>query len=519
MTDDTPAPTETTGIEHKGHIPGRKTYNRLGSIEAGDEADSIEASSFVGKDVTVLFEGTIWKLNSDGDPQNPDHWLKRKMWLTNRGGFFYYSKKTNAPLGRPVAGLKIVQVEGFDQETPYAKQYCFEVHPPPIGDEPLPPTTLSTDTDEQRQGWVKCFKEFENEDSGGERELFDTRSSRSREKRKRMNAFTHMESQRPASAQGGQEGICHKPSQKSEANVQTKAIRRDSQINFAEKLNTTLILDWDDTIFPTTWIREDCGLNWRFSIDQQLEEGERRSVIEDLLGKLAERLEGFFNEAVPVSNIAIVTLAKRPWVEQSAKNFLPRLWKIVEDNNFPVIYAQEGIETGMQKEYAKDEFKSEEQVENFWTRVKSKAIIKEVERYNQSYGGQSWKNVISFGDSDFERYGTIAATNGYMKERLGEEKITKDGSTMEGVNEEGHRFKVRTKTVKMLDEPTVEELTAQIVLLKKWVQAIVARDDGFDVEIEDTEDDETLQEMHKEMTGLEESLSWAELAGMASAAS
>jgi len=42
-------------------------------------------------------------------------------------------------------------------------------------------------------------------------------------------------------------------------------------------------------------------------------------------------------------------------------------------------------------------------------------IVRKVEEAHASYDGQSWKNVISFGDSDFERYGTIAAAQGYMR--------------------------------------------------------------------------------------------------------
>lgn len=481
-----------------------KVINRHGSIEAGDEADCIDASAFVAKDVQIVYEGTIWKLNSDGDPQNDTHWLKRKMWLTNRGGFFYYSKKTNAPLGRPVAGLKIVKVDGGDRG--YAKKFCFEVHPPALGDEPLPPTTLATDAEGLRENWCKSFAQFEDEDLS-QSTLFDTKKSNAtKEKRKRMNAFGVTD------GTSSQIGVNRTASMKSDI-MRTK--RRDSQNTFAEKLSTTMILDWDDTIFPTTWVREDCGLNWKFSIDQQLEEGERRSVIEGLLANLHAGLEGFFDEAIATCNISIVTLAKRPWVETSAKNFMPELWKIVEKYDLPIIYAQEGIDKGMSKEYAKDEFKSDEQVENFWTRVKSRAIIREIEKYHGAYEGQTWKNVISFGDSDFERYGTIAATNGYMKDKLEADQITQNGCTLEGIDKDGHYLKVRTKTIKMLDEPTVEELTAQIMLIKQWVASIVARDDGFDLEIDNTEDDEELQKMHKEMTGLEdEKLCWAELAGM-----
>ena len=102
--------------------------------------------------------------------------------------------------------------------------------------------------------------------------------------------------------------------------------RRNSQAGYAEKNNTALILDWDDTIFPTTWVRDDCGalgvpiqgwlsvlwfavstncgcqgMNWRLPLDQQLErEGRRRPIIQGLLAKLLDSIVG-----VPPSQISL----------------------------------------------------------------------------------------------------------------------------------------------------------------------------------------------------------------------
>lgn len=59
--------------------------------------------------------------------------------------------------------------------------------------------------------------------------------------------------------------------------------------------------------------------------------------------------------------------------------------------------------------------------------------------------------MISIGDSDFERVGTQNAMENYMRE-TGIESA--DGKLVD-VN--GHMYKVRTKTFKMLDEPTVED--------------------------------------------------------------
>jgi len=290
--------------------------------------------------------------------------------------------------------------------------------------------------------------------------------------------------------------------------------RRTSQDSFADQLHTTLILDWDDTIFPTTWIQNDCGLNWRVPIDEQVA-GQRRTFIKAQLSKLSAQLEVFFEKACASAQVVIVTLAKPPWVETVAKNFLPKVWTLVmEKYKLRVAYAQDGITEEMKREYAKDEFKSDEQVMSFWTRTKSAAIAKEIEANSQRYGGQSWKNIISFGDSDFERYGTMEATQQYMRSFLKPSEIEEGAPTLEGVDSEGHYRRVRTKTVKMLDEPTIEELVAQITLLARWLEPVVRKDEGFDIEFTTSDSDTVLNDLHYQVTGERDNLKWAELAGI-----
>merc|ERR1719161_1317355 len=47
-------------------------------------------------------------------------------------------------------------------------------------------------------------------------------------------------------------------------------------------------------------------------------------------------------------------------------------------------------------------------------RLKAIAISRELNRFYSQYKGQSWKNVISIGDSNTERYGTLGATHAYV---------------------------------------------------------------------------------------------------------
>lgn len=60
----------------------------------------------------AVFQGTLWKLNADGNADDPAHWLKRDMWIAEGGGgFCYFSQKESKRLvlldGSLVAGAEI----------------------------------------------------------------------------------------------------------------------------------------------------------------------------------------------------------------------------------------------------------------------------------------------------------------------------------------------------------------------------------------------------------------------------
>mmetsp|Transcript_67834 Transcript_67834/g.196214 ORF Transcript_67834/g.196214 Transcript_67834/m.196214 type:complete len:406 (+) Transcript_67834:33-1250(+) len=290
--------------------------------------------------------------------------------------------------------------------------------------------------------------------------------------------------------------------------------RRNSQLVFAEKLHTTLVLDWDDTIFPTTWVREE--LDWRFPLRQQpgMRSGPRLEAITGYLAKHFVRAEEFLLDAARQSNVFIVTLAKRPWVEISMDRFMPELKEVMNQNKFKVIYAQEcADQSAIARHFSKGTDDPEEDIA-FWSTIKGTAIAKELDEVHNREG-ISWKNVISFGDSDFERYGTISAGQEYINRETKGGTLLNNGSTPEGVSKDGHVKRLRLKTVKMLDKPTILELTAELVLLKSWLPHIIRRDSGFDLEIEGTDDDGQLVDLNRRVTGAEDPrLSWRELAGM-----
>merc|ERR1712012_1123855 len=103
-----------------------------------------------------------------------------------------------------------------------------------------------------------------------------------------------------------------------------------------------------------------------------------------------------------------------------------------------------------------------------WTAVKAAAIGAECERCYSRYPGQTWKNVLSIGDSDFERQGTVdvikrwCAANAQVAYQL-----------------------PRTKTVKFLDDPTCDEVADQLKLMTAWLPELVQRDEGFSIDLDE----------------------------------
>jgi len=258
---------------------------------------------------------------------------------------------------------------------------------------------------------------------------------------------------------------------------------------FAHPSQTFIVLDWDDTLFPTTYVRDDLGLCWQTPMRSQRLESREKAEITRNLQKCADSCCALLRAASRCGKVVLVTLAKNPWVKVSCENFFQSVGALIQELDVPIIYAQEG----QQVDYDKSEMSTSEDIERFWSGVKGKAIAKELGEFYSQYDGQSWKNVISIGDSDFERLGTQQATRGYMKQT--------GISRSKTIEVSGHVYKVRTKTFKMLDQPTVEELTVELAMLQKWLPLMVGLDNSFDVNLNDLEDPVTLRRIERTLRG------------------
>jgi len=102
-------------------------------------------------------------------------------------------------------------------------------------------------------------------------------------------------------------------------------------------------------------------------------------------------------------------------------------------------------------------------------RWKEVAFEQEIGGFYSRYQHQSWKNIISIGDSVFER----------------------DAVRRVVPNRHSTKKKCRTKTLKLFDDPGIEDLIAQVKVVRDVLCTMVQYDGDLDIELseEDLHDD------------------------------
>lgn len=202
---------------------------------------------------------------------------------------------------------------------------------------------------------------------------------------------------------------------------------------------TIIFLDWDDTLFPTSSvIRESNG---SFNIrEDQLQQLEHNAVV----------VRDFIRTACSLGRVAIVTLARRPWVEHAASACLPGVdWQAeLEFLNIPVVYARETVAKLDQK------LALQEEGVDTYVLCKTRAMMKVIKKlYGKACPADL--NVISIGDSNIEA------------EAAREITWSMDGDHT-------------CKTVKLRAEPsTIDELSKEIEELTAWISSVACFSGDF----------------------------------------
>lgn len=97
----------------------------------------------------------------------------------------------------------------------------------------------------------------------------------------------------------------------------------------ASSSSTVIVFDWDDTLLPTTAV-----VNEELTPD--------KSVLETH----AEHVRETLRLAASLGRVAIVTLAARPWLQVSAKRYMPSVdWEnLFHELNIPIVYSREVLD-------------------------------------------------------------------------------------------------------------------------------------------------------------------------------
>lgn len=194
--------------------------------------------------------------------------------------------------------------------------------------------------------------------------------------------------------------------------------------------DTLLIFDWDDTVLPSTWIRER-GL--RLDDDCTLTEEQRAS-----LDAVAKAAAATLSLAKRHGLTVLVTNAEQGWIELSCKKFMPSLLPTLQ---------------GVRLVSARSTYESVEVPSPFeW-----KFLAFEVEISNflagQAFGRRM--NIISFGDSAHEREALIRATQDLPE--------------------------CTTKSMKFMERPEADQLLRELELTSSCFSHVVHHDGNLDL--------------------------------------
>ena len=148
-----------------------------------------------------------------------------------------------------------------------------------------------------------------------------------------------------------------------------------------KKHNTLIILDWDDTLFPTTWFH---------SNKNNLYNGTNNNKTTKYFKQLDVELSGFIVSISKYGEVVIVTNAGPEWIQMSSI-VLPLTCNLLK--NIKIYSARKMF----QNKYPDDPMK--------WKELTFREVL------SNKYENGEFANVISIGDADFEHNALVKLMN------------------------------------------------------------------------------------------------------------
>jgi hypothetical protein len=217
---------------------------------------------------------------------------------------------------------------------------------------------------------------------------------------------------------------------------------KDGKIVPINKENkTVVILDWDDTLFPSTYL----------AINQYLEDLTKVIKIESEMKKfkrLEEYLLELFSKLLIIGDVYIVTNSDAGWVELSCSMFYPLLLPLI--SKIKIISGKTKFELTYPKQL-----------------VKWKELAFEECTLNILYNINVNKNFIIVGDSETEHQ---AVKNLITKTVKDIQKIIESINPNSNNDDLHHSFQY--KSIKFIDQPFFEDLEKQVKYLINEIVSI-----------------------------------------------
>lgn len=203
--------------------------------------------------------------------------------------------------------------------------------------------------------------------------------------------------------------------------------------NSMNKYKTLIILDWDDTLFPTSWIVKN-------NINLSDKNTQHQYIV--FFSQLDTLLYNILLKLLKYGKVFIVTNAVVKWVVISS-TILPNTQKLI-NNNIVILSAREAFQP-----------KYRDQI-HLWKKLMFKELIE------TNFDGYPFQNIISVGDADYEFNATTDLYNEHsvVKKRL-------------------------LKTIRFKKDPSFEALIDQLEVLEKNIHNIVTSVKHYDLKFED----------------------------------
>jgi hypothetical protein len=244
----------------------------------------------------------------------------------------------------------------------------------------------------------------------------------------------------------------------------------------SKERKTLIVFDWDDTLFPSTWLRSEwkplCKLWFKTPLKQ--DDVKRRKLMKKV-GALAYKV---LEKAKTLGEVVMITNAQRPWLTRSADLFMSDVVPALQNPPVPVFYA---METMKELEYDEDEadFPLDEAWEMHYTEGKRRTMSQQVEATFAERVTN--RNIISIGDGVYEQ------------KALAEVRTIEENRRRRN----GIKVNLTIKTLRLLDCPSLDELCEELTIILNWLPKIVEYGESFDLSFESQD----VQEIHDKLFG------------------